>query len=76
MVVPHGGGTLFGFYATLASADFLQAAPIDSVAVGECEHTLRDLSRALAGGQRWDRVAGLAKGPATAENVRQMRQTI
>lgn len=66
----EGHVNLFGFYATLASADLLQAAPIDSVAVGECEHTLRDLSNALAGGQSWNRIAGLATDPATTEKVR------
>ncbi len=57
----RGHINLFGFFPTLAFESLLQAvAAVDSVAVGECEQTLRELAGALATGAPVDDVAGLA----------------
>lgn len=52
---------LFGFFPTLAWAPILaEAAAVDSVAVGECEHTLAALAAGLERGAPVAAIAGLA----------------
>lgn len=52
---------LFGFFPSLAHRQILDsAAGIDSIAVGECEHTLVELAGRLAVGLSIDDLAGLA----------------
>ena len=52
---------LFGFFPSLAYRQILDsAAGVDSVAVGEFEHTLTELAARLAAGSAWNDIAGLA----------------
>ncbi|MDZ7582176.1 MAG: radical SAM protein [Deltaproteobacteria bacterium] len=53
--------TLFGFFPSLAYAQILALCPaVDSVCVGECEHTLRELVAAIDAKLDWQSVPGLA----------------
>ncbi|MCF8028153.1 MAG: radical SAM protein [Desulfobacteraceae bacterium] len=62
----QGHINLFGFFPTLVYRQILSARPaVDSIAVGEFEHTLKDLAAALARGVS---VAGI-NGLATAETL-------
>jgi anaerobic magnesium-protoporphyrin IX monomethyl ester cyclase len=52
---------LFGFFPTLAYQVILQNVPaVDSITVGECEHTLAALADRLGKGVDWRDVPGLA----------------
>lgn len=52
---------LFGFFPSLVYKEILRNTPsVDSIAVGECEHTLAALWRALQNGGRQKAIAGLA----------------
>jgi hypothetical protein len=52
---------LFGFFPSLVYQEILLNTPsVDSIAVGECEHTLAALWRALQNGGRQTAIAGLA----------------
>ncbi|MFV0436288.1 MAG: B12-binding domain-containing radical SAM protein [Desulfopila sp.] len=53
---------LFGFFPSLVYRQILQEIPeVDSIAVGECEHTVCELWRALQGDGGLERVTGLAR---------------
>lgn len=53
--------TLFGFFPSLAYEQILSLCPaVDSVCVGECEHTLTELAASLDRNLDWRRVPGLA----------------
>lgn len=57
----EGHINLFGFFPTLAYEVILKDAPaVDSIAVGECEHTLTELAERLSRGTGWRDVPGLA----------------
>ncbi len=57
----EGHVNLFGFFPTLAYHAILREAPsVDSITVGECEHTLTDLAERLSNGKDWKDVPGLA----------------
>jgi anaerobic magnesium-protoporphyrin IX monomethyl ester cyclase len=52
---------LFGFFPTLAHKAILSETPeVDSIAVGECEHTLVELAGRLSKSRDWRDVPGLA----------------
>jgi radical SAM superfamily enzyme YgiQ (UPF0313 family) len=52
---------LFGFFPSLAPGQILSRCPaVDSVCVGECENTLRELAAAIRRGRTWQTVPGLA----------------
>lgn len=53
--------TLFGFFPSLAYEQILFICPaVDSICVGEFEHTLRELAAAIDADMDWRRVSGLA----------------
>ncbi|RJQ67619.1 MAG: radical SAM protein, partial [Desulfobacteraceae bacterium] len=53
--------TLFGFFPSLAHEQILSLCPaVDSVCVGECEHTLSELAAAIGGHLDWQSMPGLA----------------
>lgn len=56
---------LFGFFPSLVFAEILKEYPaVDSIAVGECEYTLRELAEALQQGDGFSAIPGLAtRGP-------------
>ncbi len=57
----QGHISLFGFFPTLAYQAILRdAQAVDSVVVGECEHTLADLAGRLGRGKDWRDIPGLA----------------
>jgi anaerobic magnesium-protoporphyrin IX monomethyl ester cyclase len=52
---------LFGFFPSLAPTQIFEVCPaVDSVCVGECEHTLRELAAAIQSGRDWRQVPGLS----------------
>ena len=54
--------TAYGYYPSIAREEILEAAPaLDSVAVGEHEETLKELSRAVAARAGTDGIAGLLR---------------
>ncbi|MDQ7783851.1 MAG: radical SAM protein [Desulfomonilaceae bacterium] len=57
----EGHVNLFGFFPTLAYQAILREAPaVDTIAVGECEHTLTELAARLSKRREWTDVPGLA----------------
>lgn len=53
--------TLFGFFPSLAPARILDHCPaVDSICLGECEHTLGDMAAAIQQHREWREVPGLA----------------
>lgn len=57
----RGHINLFGFFPTLAWRFILEEIPaVDSIAVGECEHTVAELADHLEDNRLWGNISGLA----------------
>ena len=70
-----GHVNLFGFFPSLIYRKILAACPfVASIAVGEFEHTLVDLARALENHQAVDSIHGLATAACLADNESRMRR--
>lgn len=67
--------SLFGFFPTLVYRKILGACEyIDSIAVGEFEHTLTELARALSNGTALDKIEGLALASCLADRKNRARK--
>lgn len=65
---------LFGFFPSLVSRQILKACPgVDSIAVGEFEHTLVELAQALEKNQNLEKIQGLALESCLGHNSSRMR---